>query len=433
MMHLKSVGVWLCVLCLGCVIASCDADDAQTLSDTATSAADTADISETPPDTHTEPDTHTDPGDADTAQADGLEPLPERPWAVTEQGFFGVGYRTAQMTYTPRSEAGGTRTLRLALWYPTRDTAGMRPRYFGLFSAPDGVFKDATLAAEAVEAGKLPLFVFSHGHQGYAESSGFLAEFLASHGWVVAAPDHAGNTTLDDPNRTTPIYYLRPQDVSAVVDFLKTLPETDPLAGKVMERAVVGGHSFGGYTGLGLMGGRYDMDLLRPACDGGVGPGEFCSQMSDEAEGFFREGFDDPRLVAGVLMAPGDFNLFGAGISEIGRPVLLMTGGHDTSTTNAGSGDPIWGALLGAERVGHVRLDFVRGGHLTFTDTCALGAQESGCRAEDVPASDAQGAIKAWALAFARYHLLSDAAAGEFLSEPPLLLDASELVISRHD
>jgi predicted dienelactone hydrolase len=44
---------------------------------------------------------------------------------------------------------------------------------------------------------RLPLVVFSHTSGGNRHQSTFLCSHLASHGYVVAAPDHVGNTTAD--------------------------------------------------------------------------------------------------------------------------------------------------------------------------------------------------------------------------------------------
>ena len=93
--------------------------------------------------------------------------------AVTGPGPFGVGYHEDSVAY---DAPDGPRALRLAVWYPTEATDGAATNYDGFFPATD-VYSDATIAG-----GPFPVAVFSHGHQGYAENSGFLMEHLASHG-----------------------------------------------------------------------------------------------------------------------------------------------------------------------------------------------------------------------------------------------------------
>lgn len=45
--------------------------------------------------------------------------------------------------------------------------------------------------------GPFPLVVYSHGNGGLRYVSAFLTEHLASHGFIVVAPDHVGNTAID--------------------------------------------------------------------------------------------------------------------------------------------------------------------------------------------------------------------------------------------
>jgi predicted dienelactone hydrolase len=194
--------------------------------------------------------------------------------------------------------------------------------------------------------------LYSHGHQGYAEASSFLAEHLASHGYVVAAPDHTGNTTFDGADRETEIYLRRPRDLSAALDALPDELDVDADA------AVVTGHSFGGYTALALAGAAYDPAGLA-ACTPDTS--SFCSTLSETLSSAFLQGLGDTRIVSAVSMAAGDFGLFGAdGVGSVDVPVLLLTGELDSD-----DGDAYWSALRGgADR----RVDIVGAGHQAFTD-----------------------------------------------------------------
>jgi predicted dienelactone hydrolase len=280
------------------------------------------------------------------------EPLAVDPLElVTSLGPFTPGYMEHELTYTEPT-SGEPRTLRLALWYPSTETVGAEARYMGVFEAP-GVLDEVTPAASVGTA------VFSHGHQGYAENSGFLMAHLASHGLIVASPDHTGNTTFDGDNRDTEIYFQRSYDISAVLDFLPSIAELDADA-----EAVLGiGHSFGSYTLHNLVGASFDPDL--PAdCVAGTGPSPFCSTWDDAFTDVFASGFTDPRIAAAVSMAAGDFDLYGAeGIADIAVPTLVMTGEHDSHT--ADTGEPMWSVLEGGE---HRRVHILGGGHQTYTD-----------------------------------------------------------------
>jgi hypothetical protein len=60
--------------------------------------------------------------------------------------------------------------------------------------------RDAPVRASATPAQGYPLIVFSHGNSATRFGYTYLCEMLASHGYVVAAPDHTGNcrfTLLD--------------------------------------------------------------------------------------------------------------------------------------------------------------------------------------------------------------------------------------------
>ena len=111
---------------------------------------------------------------------------------------------------------------------------------------------------------RYPLVVFSHGSGGVRFQSWFLLQALASHGYVVVAPDHAGNTALDQLLGTADPFPVvaanRPRDVSFAIDevLARAADPSDPLAGAVdPSRVAVVGHSFGGFTALAVAGG-YD-------------------------------------------------------------------------------------------------------------------------------------------------------------------------------
>lgn len=272
--------------------------------------------------------------------------------AVAEAGPWGVGHvEHAVETVGP---AGATRHLRTSVWYPTEDTEGTPAAYwYGVITS------DTAWEGAAPAAGPFPAVVYSHGHMGFAEASSFLAEHFASHGYVVVAPDHEGNTTLDDPERDTEVYLARGGDLTATLDAL--------AAGALVDTAwdgdaVVVGHSFGGYTGYGVAGAPFDLEALDAACQ--TETTGVCASWSADWRGRFGEGVADPRARALVAMAPGDFWMYGAaGVAEVGAPVLLMTGEHD-SERDADGAD--YAAAL-ADHGGRW-LDVRGGAHNTFID-----------------------------------------------------------------
>jgi predicted dienelactone hydrolase len=295
---------------------------------------------------------------------------------LSSPGAWNVGYTEEEVSY---SAPDGERSLRLALWYPTSDTAGATVSY-GPHLSEMPVFEDAE-----PEPGSYPVLVFSHGHRGYAENSAFLMEHFTSHGWVVAAPDHKGDTTSDDPDRTTEIYYQRPLDIMAVLDHLESGQSRVSGNGFVL----AAGHSFGGYTLFALGGGVYSQSML-DLCESDPSD-SFCSTMTSERRALFEAGFYENRLSGLVVMAAGDFEKFEAeGLESIELPVLHMTATLDQGPGS--EGDSIWAAF---DKPRNYRTILVDGGHQSFTDFAGI--------LEQVPIDTEEGfkIIRAYTLAFA--------------------------------
>jgi dienelactone hydrolase len=172
------------------------------------------------------------------------------------RGSQPVGTRSYEWT-----DAGRHRTLPVDVWYPATEqhagedlTDATRDHYEVMPGLPE-VTQDAVRDANAAE-GPFPLIVFSHGFGGEKRQSTFFCTHLASHGFVVAAMDHVGNTTADmlasagepeDPNAMGTFIHDRPLDASFVIDRMQSGD-----AGVSVDAGRIGmsGHSFGGWTTL---------------------------------------------------------------------------------------------------------------------------------------------------------------------------------------
>lgn len=302
-------------------------------------------------------------------------------------GPFAVGFRTLSHTYVPPG-ATAPRTISLNLWYPTTVRTGEHPSYMGFFEDLDVVL-DAP-PAPPVEATGYPVHIYSHGHTGFGGTSAFLMRHFASHGWVAVAPDHTGNTMMDniDP-RPVALYYLRATDITATLDALKSLPDTDPLANRLRtDRVVMSGHSFGVHTCWASAGATFDMPLLEAGCAEG---GAFAPCTPDELA-VFSAGVADPRVAAVIPMAGSiKRDLFGdAGHRTVKIPILAISGtadpvGAEGQYRSTAGLDLTWVELKG-------------GCHQTF----ALGL----CDTLDPAIGFA--VIDTFSLAFARRHILGD-------------------------
>lgn len=187
--------------------------------------------------------------------------------------------------------------------------------------------EDLRVRVSAPTAGReLPVVVFSHGFGQSLDAYAPLADFWASHGFVVVQPTHLDSRTLglppQDP-RTPLIWRIRVDDLTRVLEHLDLLQAAVPgLAGRVDHgRVAVAGHSWGGQSVSMLLGARV-LDA-----DGGTG-----------------EDLSDPRVTAGVLLAtPGtggadltpfaaeNFGFMNPDFTGLTTPALVIAGDQDQS------------------------------------------------------------------------------------------------------
>lgn len=360
-------------------------------------------------------DASTDATTGIDASADATSAVPPQPWSVFEPGYYQVGYTQHEIVYDARG-TDEPRTLRVAVWYPTTDTEGRESRYYERIKRPQA-FRDASVAIDAAEPA--PLLVFSHGNASMAEQSYFMTEFYASHGWVVVAPDHTGNTLLDTVGAidlTSAVF--RSQDISAVIDFVFDLDSEDPLNGLISEDDIVlSGHSFGAVTTLASSGASFAIDELTAFCEDNTD--DFCEILDgrDDWGDILREGFYDPRIKVAIPQAPGGYRAFQDGIADIETPTLLFTGRMDDTLSPEEEGDPIWEHMEGSQ---HLRIDVIKGGHFTFSNICDVlpGVEElenDGCSEDFIDPNLAYELINAYSLSFARAHLFGGDASTDAL------------------
>lgn len=361
-------------------------------------------------DTQDEPDRVARDDSAPGDSADEVDAIDLTPPDPMELGPYTASYRTMTWRYAP---AGwdGTREIELAIWYPTLATEGEQARYLRVVRRPEVLAE-----AEPAPGGPLPVMVFSHGNRGFAEQSYFLTEFFATHGWLVVAPNHSGNTFFDPDTLPADTFLLRPQDVTAALDVIYSLPDDDPLNGRASDQVYAAGHSFGAYTSLVVGGSELPVDAFQIACQetylgtylSGLESGA-CPALTSDNIALMRSGLRDDRVDAVLALAPGGLRYLGqAGPARIDVPVMMMTGNLDESTTDRAEGDPIWAALDGP----HDRRVRVAGaGHFTFSNMCdALPGvlDGDGCGEEFIDIGDAHQLVNAFGLAFGRAILSDD-------------------------
>ncbi|MFT5679749.1 MAG: putative dienelactone hydrolase [Myxococcota bacterium] len=311
----------------------------------------------------------------DTAQA--VDPLT---LSVIGDGPMNVGYRLVEQTYT--EPTGESLTVPISIWYPTEETGGEAPRYFGIVEDTEAILDAAP--AGSLHTGGYPVLIFSHGSFLYGASSSFLARHFASHGWVVAAPDHVGNTLTDYSDIPLPIYYRRPLNDRAAVDAVEAQAD---LSGADTARMVLAGYSFGGYDTWATIGGTLSRAEFEAQCKSGS-----LTDCTEAELSALEAGFADDRFVAAIPMAgAGRFEYFtDGGLADLTVPVMQMSGTEDHDNPqqmwDLSAGTPLsWVSIEG-------------GCHEMF----GVG----GC--PDLDREDGFSLIEAYALAFARHHLLGD-------------------------
>ena len=161
----------------------------------------------------------------------------------------GVGFRDIDV------EVEGERLV-TALWYPTDALSGR---------TAVGPFTLSATRGAPISEGQYGLILLSHGTGGGRLNHRDTAIRLAETGYIVAAPEHAGDSWRDERySGTSENWRRRPRQLSAVLDWLLGDAEFAPRIDPARIGAV--GHSAGGYSVLALIGGRADMAVLARHC-----------------------------------------------------------------------------------------------------------------------------------------------------------------------
>lgn len=326
-------------------------------------------------------------------------------------------YAVGHTFFEARDEARG-RTLPVHVWYPVRPSeASGPPAVYSvlLLGLPS---PDAVEDAPVDDRGLFPLVIFSHGNGGVGIQSFFLTEALASHGFVVVAPDHTGNTLLDVVFGNVGDAEIlrsaldRPRDVSFLITTMlgRNIDPDDRFFRAINPfRIGVAGHSFGGFTSLAVAAG-FDGDAAA----------EFGIDVPDD----FVPIPADPRVRAIVPIAPASTPLSDRELGRIRIPVLLVGGTRDGVTPLHPEVTRPFGSIASRPLY---RADVRNAGHFSFTNVCDLidlalgagfppelvedaieGASSEGCAPDLISVEEAQRLTNLVTVAFLRRHLAND-------------------------
>ena len=253
------------------------------------------------------------------------------------RGAHPVGTRSFTWTDTDRD-----RPLPVDVWYPATDAHRgedfdpAKMDHFTMLPGTPEMGQNAVRDAASLD-GRYPLVVFSHGFGGERRQSTFFYTHLASHGYVVAAMDHVGNTTVDmmsgegaagDDAVLERFVTLRPRDVSFVIDRLLA---SDAAISIDADRIGLSGHSFGGWTALKTVGTDTRIKASLPLAPGGGRAGDDLGNgMTDSLD--FAWGRPVPTLYLvgeedSILPLDGMHDLYGR-TPEPRRGVVLLNADH---------------------------------------------------------------------------------------------------------
>lgn len=287
-----------------------------------------------------------------------------------------------------------TDKLAITVWYPASNNNNNEEnasyRYEIKMDDPLGAVSLATYVGQAIRdaeydlvAGSYPLVILSSGFSFGSSTYAWLAEHLASYGFVVIAPEHQEH--LDPANELWQSAIKRPRDVLSVIAYVDEQTTTGGVFDGLIDTELIAviGHSYGGYTSLAAAGARINTPAFKAHCEEASASEHPAAWLCDELLPHLDEmadlaGLDsipkglwdawaDPRVDAIVPMA-GDAFFFGQeGLAEITVPVMAIGGTKDNDAPYE------WGtypAYQYASSPKKVLISLTDAEHMIFTNPC---------------------------------------------------------------
>jgi predicted dienelactone hydrolase len=191
-----------------------------------------------------------------------------------------------------------------------------------------------------------PVIIISHGLGSSPINYSYLAEHLASYGFVAALPRHIGSDakylkavidgqSLED---VSPAEFVdRPLDIKDLLNELTRLSYTDSdLKGQLnLQQIGIIGHSFGAYTSLALAGAKINRTRLKEQCVGTQPTFNLSLIFQCRAKALPPSAYNllDARIKAVIAVNPFASTVFGPeGIGNIKIPTMIMSSSHDILT-----------------------------------------------------------------------------------------------------
>ncbi|MBI5719602.1 MAG: hypothetical protein HZC37_18180 [Burkholderiales bacterium] len=270
-----------------------------------------------------------------------------------------------------------------AIWYEAAGDAAAQTQSIRLPLRPIPLARNA---APAPNHGRRALIVLSHGNWGGPYSQAWLAARLVAAGFVVLSTSHPGTTGDDQSAAGRWRLWDRSSDVTAALTRLLEHPEWSVLVDP--QRIGFAGHSFGGWTGVSLAGGRYDPLRQRAACETMAKKDLYCdSTLKDDLQGVeiadASASYADPRIKAFYLMAAGPAAGFSdASLQAIRAPFVVDTADFDEVLDARHHSSPL------ARRIHQAREIVRSAGHFAYVPLCRPFVGAIAARAAGLPICD---------------------------------------------
>lgn len=257
----------------------------------------------------------------------------------------------------PADEGGEAVTV----FYPAAEPARpVRHGVFELMLSPDA----------APQPGNGRLVVISHGSGGNPWVNAEMSQALVDAGFVVALPQHRGDSTRDNGHPGPESWKQRPAEMSRAIDRVAADPR---FAGLRLDRVGAYGMSAGGHTALSLAGGAWSPERFRAHCEQYlVEDFHACVGLATRLTGGWLDGtklwlarrvlnarfgdatpqtHDDPRFAAVVAGVPAAADFDPASLARPRVPLGLVTAGQDRWLPARFHSGPILAACEGCEHL----------------------------------------------------------------------------------
>ncbi len=221
------------------------------------------------------------------------------------------------------------RPVTTEVWYPVDAQAPSKPSVGFWIRCEES--RDAPLIFSEK---KHPLIILSHGNGGDRFNLSWLAEILATNGYIVASMDHYGNTWNNKIPKSYAQPWERPKDISFVISEMLA----HSLFQNHIDEAKIGfaGYSLGGATGMWIAGGQLSdisFDAIKEFCVKEMPDIVTADVIADVNFQEARHSYWDERVSAVLAIAPAlgwmfdDFSL-----KSIHIPIYIIAAAKDKIT-----------------------------------------------------------------------------------------------------